>query len=83
MEYCRGSAINLASSTSLIHRNLCVARGLQDESSISYAVVHNATANIVHLSGAGGASTQQQEVDYESSKDKDPMAYITQVAVSG
>ena len=80
MEYSRGSTINLTRSASLIHKNLCVARGLQAETDISYAVAHKATANIVHVSCAGGASRQQQEtVDYESTKDKDPMAHITQV----
>lgn len=79
MDYCRRSAINLSRSASLIHKNLCVARGLQAETDISYAVAHKATATIVHVSCAGGASRQQQEVDYESTKDKDPTAHITQV----
>lgn len=80
MEYCRGSAINLSRSTSLMHKNLCVARGLQAETDISYTVAHKATATIVHVSCAVGASSrQQQEVDYESTKDKDPLAHITQV----
>ena len=71
--------IRLSSSASLTHRNLCVARGLQSEDSISYAVAHKATANIVYV--AAGASTQQ-EIDYEATKDKDVMAYITQVSRS-
>ena len=78
MEYRRDSAIRLASSASLIHRNLCVARGLQSEESVSYAVAHKATVNIVHV--ADGASTQQETIDYEATKDKDTMAFITQVS---
>lgn len=77
MEYRRDSVVRLPSSASLIHRNLCVARGLQSDDSISYAVAHKATANIVHV--AAGAYTQQ-EIDYEASKEKDTMAYITQVS---
>ena len=77
-EYTRGSLVNLSSSSSLIHNNLCVARGLKDQTSISYGVVHKATANIAHVSEGG--ETVLKEVDYEPSKDKDPMAYITQVS---
>lgn len=80
MEYRQDAAVRLASSASLIHRNLCVAKGLQSEQSISYAVAHKATANIVHV--AEGASTQQETIDYESTKDKDTMAFITQVSRS-
>ena len=76
--YHRDSVIRLASSASLIHRNLCVARGLQSERSISYAVAHKATANIVHI--AEGASTQQEAIDYEATKDKDTMAFLTQAS---
>ena len=78
MEYHRDSAIRLTSSASLIHRNLCVTRGLQSEESISYAVAHKATANMVHV--AEGASTQEEAIDYEATKDKDTMAFITQVS---
>jgi glycerol-3-phosphate dehydrogenase len=78
MEYHKDSVVRLASSASLIHRNLCVARGLQSEESISYAVAHKATANIVHVTE--GASTQQEAIDYEATKDKDTMAFLTQVS---
>ena len=78
MEYRRVSVVRLAGSASLIHRNLCVARGLHSEGSISYAVAHKATANIVHV--AEGASTQQEAIDYETTKDKDTMAFLTQVS---
>ena len=76
MDYSRGSIITLGSSTSLVHRNLCVSRDLQTENSITYGVAHKGTASIVHI--AAGASTQE-EVNYEPTKDRDPMAYITQV----
>lgn len=77
-EYTRGSVVRLKSSTSLMHRNLCVARGLQDKDSLSYAVAHKGTASFVHVTAGG--QTAQTEVDYEPTKDKDPMAYITQVS---
>ena len=79
LEYARSSLINLSSSSSLIPNNLCVARALRDETSVSYGVVHKGTANIVHVSVGGEPALK--EVDYEPTKDKDPMAYLTQVSV--
>ena len=75
--YKPGPRIDLGSSTSLVHRNLCAESGLQAENGISYGVVHKATANIVHVSPTGECT--RQEVDYEPTKDKDPMACIIQV----
>ena len=80
MEYKPGSRIDLGSSASLIHRNLSVKRGLQAENGVSYGVVHRATAIIVHASPTGECT--RQDVDYEPTKDKDPMACIIQVASS-
>lgn len=82
MEYRRAPVTTgtvLASSASLVHKNLCVVKGLLSKNSISYAVAHKATANVVHVIDDTAA---QQEVNYEPTKDKDSNAYITQVSTS-